>query len=174
MPPGAFRVFGYGSLMWDPEFPHRRAVTGRVHGFHRALCLWSWRYRGTRRRPGLVLGLDRGGSCVGLVFEVDAADRATALELLDRREMITDAYRPVMTRARLAGGRHVPVLGFVMRHDVDQYAGRIPVTDVARIVRHARGERGSNRDYVVNTWRHLEEMGFPCPRLRAVVRALDD
>lgn len=172
MPPGAFRVFGYGSLMWNPDFPHRRVLPARVHGYHRALCLWSWNYRGTRERPGLVLGLDHGGSCVGLVFEVPAAEREAALRCLDAREMINRAYRPVMARARLADGRCVPVLSFVVRRDLAQYAGKLAPEEAVRIIHGARGARGPNRDYVLNTVRHLEEMGCPCPRLRVVAQRL--
>ena len=173
LPAGGFWVFGYGSLMWQPEFPHEESQPARVHGYHRALCLWSWRYRGSREAPGLVLGLDRGGSCPGIAFRVAAAHRERALRLLDDREMINRSYRPLMLPARLADGRRVRLLTFVISRDTPQYAGKLELAHIVEVVRHARGERGPNRDYVLNTVEHLQQMGFPCARLRAVARGLE-
>src|SRR5688500_12422581 len=72
LPQGDLWVFGYGSLMWSPGFAYKQKAPGRLHGYHRALCILSTRYRGTRRKPGLVMGLCRGGSCWGMAFRVEA------------------------------------------------------------------------------------------------------
>jgi len=173
VPPGGFWVFGYGSLMWQPGFPHEESQPARVHGYHRALCLWSWRYRGSRETPGLVLGLDRGGSCPGMAFRVPRRHREQALRLLDDREMGNRSYRPLMLPARLADGRRVRLLTFVISRDNPQYAGKLEFARIVEVVHHAYGERGPNRDYVLNTVDHLAAMGFPCARLRAVARALE-
>ena len=85
-------LFGYGSLMWNPGFPHRVAEPALLHGWHRSFCIYSHRYRGTPERPGLVLGLDRGGSCRGMAFRVGAAHAAEALHYLWEREMVGGVY----------------------------------------------------------------------------------
>ena len=89
--PADYWVFGYGSLMWDPGFPYDAALPGLLVGYHRQFCLYSYRYRGTRERPGLVLGLDRGGSCRGVVYRVpDDAVAATKAYLWERELGIVD------------------------------------------------------------------------------------
>src|SRR5713101_5069184 len=74
LPAGEMWVFGYGSLMWSPCFSYGEKRLARVHGYHRALCILSTRYRGTHRKPGLVMGLCPGGSCWGMAFRIDARD----------------------------------------------------------------------------------------------------
>ena len=102
--PGDLWVFGYGSLLWNPGFGFAEARAARLVGHHRALCITSHRYRGTVERPGLVLGLDRGGSCLGLAYRVDAADAAAVRDYLREREMVTGAYREGLRPVRLADG----------------------------------------------------------------------
>src|SRR5438045_3660352 len=95
---GDLWVFGYGSLMWRPDFPFRERVEARLIGAHRALCVYSFFHRGTPERPGLVLGLDRGGTCRGIAFRVAAADRAAAVAYLRAREQVTAVYREAIRR----------------------------------------------------------------------------
>ena len=99
-----FWVFGYGSLMWRPGFAHLRAVPARLYGFHRQLCVYSHVHRGTPERPGLVLGLDRGGSCHGLAFEVAVSNREATLSYLRAREQVTSVYRGRPCQPRDLGG----------------------------------------------------------------------
>ncbi len=63
-------VFAYGSLMWNPGFAVRETRPARLHGFHRAFCIYSEHYRGTPEKPGLILGLLAGGSCRGLAHRL--------------------------------------------------------------------------------------------------------
>src|SRR6266849_3851082 len=100
LPQGDLWVFGYGSLMWSPCFSYKRKAPGRAHGYHRALCILSTRYRGTRRRPGLVMGLCRGGSCWGMAFRIDAADVFRTLRRLWNREMPRSEERRVGKECR--------------------------------------------------------------------------
>jgi len=171
-PAGELWVFAYGSLMWDPGFPHDEARHARLHGYHRALCVWSWRYRGTPARPGLVLGLDRGGCCTGIAYHVPPGACRDALAYLAERELQGGVYLPLYRPVRLAGGVAVEALAFVVRRDHPQYAGQLSTERAARTVRGASGRRGPNVDYVANTVTHLERMGMPCRRLRRVLDAL--
>ena len=111
---GDFWVFGYGSLMWRPGFDHLGAVRAHLHGYHRALCVRSYVHRGTEQRPGLVLGLDKGGSCVGLAFRVDTDKRAATIAYLRERELVTHVYKERMLRATLETGQAVEVIGIWM------------------------------------------------------------
>src|SRR5262249_22157026 len=111
-------VFGYGSLMWNPGFEHEEAVPAVVHRYHRRLCDWSFAYRGTRERPGLLLGLDRGGSCAGMAIRVAPHQRRPALAYLFERELdngIADngVYQPKRLPVRM-GDRRVEALVFVV------------------------------------------------------------
>ncbi len=106
-------VFGYGSLIWNPEIDYERAMLARAHGYHRAFCITSRHYRGTAEAPGVVLGLDRGGSCIGLAFRLHRDQRHRAIEHLYAREMLGDVYRPTLAAITLADGSQVRALTFV-------------------------------------------------------------
>lgn len=172
LPAGDIWVFAYGSLMWRPGFPHTRAARAHIHGYHRDLCVWSWVHRGTRAHPGLVLGLDRGGSCVGIAHRVDAAEREAVTEYLYARELVTNVYIPAVRRIRIDGEGAAPALVFVVDRCHRQYAGRVGSALAAETVRAARGESGANIEYFTNTMAHLGELGIHCPRLDRIRRAL--
>lgn len=167
-------VFGYGSLIWHPGFPFEESCPAHVAGHHRALCVWSWEYRGTLERPGLVLGLDRGGSCAGLAYRVAPAERGATIAYLLRRELTTPIYRPLWKHARLADGRSVRALTFAVDRRHGQYAGRPDFARMLEVVTTAAGRRGANAEYVLSTAQHLRELGIPCQRLERVARALDE
>lgn len=159
-PPHDFWVFAYGSLMWNPEFPYRSAVPARVLGYHRALCLYSTHYRGTAERPGLVLGLDRGGSCLGRAYRVAAVDGLQAAATLDRREMLGGVYDPRWVGVRFADGRRDRAYAYVVNRDNPHYAGRLDPEAAAALVLQGVGERGSCVDYLANTVGHMDQLGI--------------
>jgi cation transport protein ChaC len=168
-------VFGYGSLMWRPGFSHAEAVPARLIGAHRALCVYSWVHRGTKERPGLVLGLDRGGSCRGIAFRVEASARDDTIAYLRERELVTSVYREVRRDVRLlASGETVPALAFVVDRHHEQYAGVLPPERLLDFVRESRGRSGANADYVVSTARHLETLGVHDPVLGWLAERLSD
>ena len=148
-------VFAYGSLMWNPGFPHLHSTHARLNGYHRAPCVYSWVYRGSERNPGLVMGLDEGGSCEGIAFRVAAARRDEVIACLDARELVTAVYLKRWLPVSLASGETVEALCYLADRDHAQYAGSLPAAEAARIIRRARGRAGANIDYIVNTWRHL-------------------
>ena len=138
LPPGDLWIFGYGSLMWSPGIPYVQWAPALVFGYHRALCIYSSRWRGTPERPGLVLGLDRGGACRGIAFRVKAADVNLALEALWEREMRRAVYQPRLLRARLPG-RDARVLTFIADPHHVGYAGKLSIRQTARLVATCHG-----------------------------------
>ena len=159
---GDIWVFGYGSLMWNPGFAYLEGQPARLHGYHRAFCLYSHHYRGTEARPGLVLGLDRGGSCLGRAFRIAAADAEAAMDTLIEREMYgheENVYRLIWPDVRL-GTRRVPAACFVINTGHPHYAGKLAPRRIARLVRQGVGSGGSNVEYLRNTIRHLDELGI--------------
>ena len=165
-------VFAYGSLMWNPGFAFAEARPARLFGYHRAFCIWSHRYRGTPRAPGLVLGLIGGGSCAGRVYRVPAARRAATIAKLFRREMITGVYRPMWHAARTPKGV-VTALAFVANRDHKQYAGKLPEARVAAVLGCCKGSRGKGRDYLASTVRHLDALGIDDGPLHRLLDQVD-
>ena len=167
-----FWVFGYGSLIWRPGFPYRTRVKARLAGYHRSLCVHSFVHRGTPERPGLVFGLDRGGSCVGMAFAVTPSDRESVLAYLRERELVTHVYRELVLPVRLVGGPMVRALTYVVDRGHVQYAGRLDALHAAGIVARAHGQSGPNVDYVTSALQHIREMGLKDGWLERVVANL--
>ena len=167
-------VFGYGSLMWRPGFDFIERVPARLIGLHRALCVYSFVYRGTPERPGLVLGLDRGGMCRGIAFRVAAEKRQSTVEYLRAREQVTTVYLEVVRRIELEEPerRQVQALCFIVNRSHVQYAGRLTLAECLHHVRQGHGSSGPNRDYVLETVQALEELGYRETDLHLVAEAL--
>jgi cation transport protein ChaC len=159
---GELWVFGYGSLMWRPGFDFLERVPARLIGLHRALCVFSFVHRGTPEKPGLVLGLDRGGMCRGIAFRVAAAKREATIAYLRSREQVTSVYLETMRRIALEdeARRQVRALTYTVDRGHVQYAGRLSVAESVHYVRQGHGRSGNNRDYVVETVRALEALGY--------------
>jgi len=152
-------VFGYGSLMWQPQFTYLEAIPALLVGAHRALCVASVVHRGSRGRPGLVLGLDVGGRCQGIAFRLAANDARHIRNELKKREQVTLVYREAMRRVQLLNGssRAVRALCFLTDRSHPQYAGSLPVHRQAWMVRDAVGRSGRNADYVLSTLGHMKD-----------------
>ncbi|MBV6273017.1 gamma-glutamylcyclotransferase [Alcaligenaceae bacterium CGII-47] len=169
---GDIWVFGYGSLIWRPEFDYIESRSARVHGYHRSLCIWSRVNRGTPEQPGLVFGLDTGGSCQGKVFRVSATDAAQSLIALWRREMPSAAYIPRWLNCHTSQG---PIQGLVFTTDRkrDGYVPSLPIDQIVPIVHRGHGRYGACTDYVLQTAEALERAGIVDRKLRAIARALN-
>jgi cation transport protein ChaC len=167
-------VFGYGSLMWRPDFEFSERAPAALIGAHRSLCIYSFHHRGTQENPGLVLGLDEGGACRGVVFRVAPDKSDLTLAYLREREQITDVYVETMRPVSLldGSGRELEALCYVVDRAHPQYAGRLSIETQARLVRSAVGRSGANLDYVLNTVRHLEEEGIHDAELMALAAHL--
>ncbi len=159
-------VFGYGSLIWNPEFPVADRRIARASGWHRSFCMRSIHHRGTVAEPGLVLALDRaeGAFCDGVAFAVAKGEEAATLTLLRERELISSAYLETTLRLETAAGG-VEALAYVIDPDHDQYCGGLDLEEQAQIIARATGGRGPNRDYLWSTARHLAELGIADPGL---------
>jgi cation transport protein ChaC len=166
-------VFGYGSLMWRPGFDFVEKSLSAVRGFHRALCIYSHVHRGSPERPGLVLGLDRGGSCHGVAYRIAAPHWPSTLAYLRSREQATAVYLERQVKARLDDGRLVTALTYIADRSHAQYAGKLPRQELLRLVRQGHGQSGRNPDYVRNTHTHLVELGLIDPTLAWLVDHLE-
>ena len=165
-------VFGYGSLIWNPGFAHLSAQQGLLRGAHRSLSIISHHHRGTVDRTGLVFGLTRGGSCRGMVFEVADSDWSAVRAYLEAREQVTAVYRDVMRPVRLADGRNIHALAFLVDERHEQFAGDLDLDQQLAMVRSGIGLSGRNVDYVLNTARHLAELGIRDRQLMALAERL--
>ena len=171
--PPEFWVFGYGSLLWKQGFPYLREERARLEGYHRALCIFSWRHRGTEEQPGLVLGLEGGGACDGMAYLVAESDREATTRYLRDRELTTNVYLERMLPVRLVDeGRDVRCLTYVVDPTHQQYAAPMPLDEAVERIRNATGIGGPNRDYVLNTIDKLHEAGIDDPSLAEIAEKL--
>ncbi len=162
-------LFGYGSLVWNPIVHHEERRVARVHGFHRSFCLWSHVNRGSLQKPGLVLGLDSGGSCRGVAFRIAGGLAPDELRLLWRREMVLGAYQPRWASVDAAGER-VRAIAFFVNRSHPSYAGKLPPETVVRTLVSARGQLGTPAEYLLETVRGLGEHGVRDPYLSELRR----
>jgi cation transport protein ChaC len=169
MAAGEAWIFAYGSLMWDPGFPFLERRPALLRGYHRALCVYSHVWRGTPARPGLVLGLDRGGACRGIAFRVAAGAAPAVLDYLERRERVTGVYRRRELPIR-AGAATVRAVCYVVDRAHPQYAGRLAPAEAARLIRQGVGRGGSNVEYLESTIAHLDALGLREGPLHALAR----
>ena len=172
----AYWVFGYGSLMWRPGFRFSLAHDATLHGYSRSFCIYSYHHRGTPECPGLVLGLDRGGSCLGRVFRVEAPDADEVTAYLDERELIHYPYLSRFLDVEVVIDGHMQRLSaytFVADSEHPDYAGQLPPGDAATMIMRASGINGLNRDYLMKTVRHLEEAGFVDDHLHFLLREVE-
>ena len=171
---GDLWVFGYGSLMWRPGFDALERVPAKLIGMHRALCVYSFVHRGTPEKPGLVMGLDRGGMCRGVAYRVAAAKREETIAYLREREQVTSVYLETIRRIALEDEtrRQVRALCYAVDRGHVQYAGRLSVDESVHYVRQGHGRSGNNRDYVIETVRALEALGYRETELHLIAERL--
>jgi len=167
-------IFAYGSLMWRPGFEAEEVVHARLVGWRRSFCIYSRFHRGSDRRPGLVLGLDRGGMCEGIAFRVSASNARQTLRYLREREQVGSVYREALVPVTLLTGERpeVMALAFLVERAHPSYAGDLPLAEQAHVIRGGIGRSGNNIDYLASTLAHLAALGIrerPLERLQAIV-----
>ena len=164
-------IFGYGSLMWRPGFAHVERCRARLEGYHRAFCISSTHHRGHAKRPGLVLGLDRGGACEGVAYRVAAENVHAVLAYLRKRELINGVYRETQAPLILHDDAHrkVTALAYIAERCHPSYTGALPLNVQAHQIRGARGVSGDNLDYLLSTVLHLTASGIREPELERLV-----
>ena len=167
-------VFGYGSLMWHPGFAYEEVRRATLVGFRRCFCIYSTHHRGNPDRPGLVLGLDRGGACHGLAYRVAPELRQGTHEYLRAREQVSGVYRETLVPVTLDGQPHTQVLAmaYIVERCHPSYAGRLSVAEQARLIGATRGISGTNLDYLINTIEHLDSLRIAEPELNRVLTVI--
>lgn len=165
-------VFGYGSLMWNPDFKFTEKLTGLVSGYHRRLCLKSTVYRGTPDCHGLVFGLDQGDSCQGMAFRIATEHLETELQIVWEREMFAETYIPTWVSVQTKQ-QSVSAITFVINPEHEHYVPDLALEDVAQRVVRAEGKCGSCLDYVQNTVKCLHQLGLRDPALEQLLTLIE-
>tara|TARA_Y100000588_G_scaffold393807_1_gene511241 strand:- start:2798 stop:3367 length:570 start_codon:yes stop_codon:yes gene_type:complete len=168
-------LFGYGSLIWNPAIEYLEKQPMLVCGFHRKFCLKTYLGRGSKNCPGLMLALDKGGSCKGLGYRISSKKAAKELEIIWSREMAMNSYIPRWLSARI-GERKLKVLGFVVNRKLDRYVGKLEDQKTAEFIYRAEGFLGKCSEYLYNTAEQLEYHGLKDKylyRIRDIVHKLE-
>ena len=162
-------IFGYGSLMWNPGFEFVSQTHARIRGFHRSLCVYSLHHRGTEAKPGLVLGLDRGGSCVGVAFQIEPSKWDATMIYLRTREQVSMVYLETLRRVEILGSHQkVEAATYVVDRSHSQYAGKLSHQSLLKHVLQGEGGMGSCQEYVTNTLDHMRQMNIYDKTLEAI------
>lgn len=162
-------VFAYGSLIWRPDFDFTERRPAQLHGWHRALKMWSRINRGTPQCPGLVFGLLSGGSCRGVVFRIPAADGLETMGRLWLREMVTGVYDPRWLSCVTPGGR-VRALAFTLSRRSPNFTGELSDARYREIFAQATGRYGSSLEYARQTLEGLQHHGIHDAALTRLLR----
>jgi len=168
-------VFGYGSLMWNPEVHYDQFQPGLLKGYHRQLCIASLVYRGTPEYPGLVLGLAKGLDCQGMIFHIPSDHVQSELRKIWKREMFDDAYVPqwvdVETKIEPDSDalQTLKAITFIANHGHSCCLDELCLKVQAERVAKAHGTRGPCSDYLFNTLEHLRALGMEDPLLESLL-----
>jgi len=154
-----FWVFGYGSLIWNPAFHFAERERCRVHGYRRSFCMWTLLGRGSEELPGLMLGLEHGGSCTGVVYRIDPEILEVELDIILRRELMSYTYIPTWVKAECEG-RTVKAITFVMDREHERYVCNEPEEKMVRHLATASGPLGRNCDYLFDLTENLTKLDF--------------
>jgi len=164
-----FWIFAYGSLMWNPEFAWDARHVATIRGYHRAFRIWSRINRGTPENPGLVLTLECGGSCRGLVYRISPDRVQEEMSRIWKREMTFGSYRPKWLNC-VVGDETLRALAFTVNRTCSGYAGRIPMEVVVEAIASAKGRYGPAHDYLFKTTETLRQHGIRDERVEQLAQ----
>lgn len=169
-------IFGYGSLIWRPGFEYEESAIAKLQGGHRTFCVRSIRYRGTPKHPGLVFGLDAGGTCTGMVFRVKSVLYPEIRAYLRERELCTNVYKEAFKTVDLQDGtkRRVKALTYVVDCNHRLYVRSLPYDLIAHILRTKSGRSGPNIDYFLNTLTHLRQLEIFDPYMERLANIMGE
>ena len=164
-------IFGYGSLMWRPGFAFVEAVPARLTGYRRCFCIYSVNHRGAPKRPGLVLGLDRGGVCDGVAYRIAPEHARATADYLRVREQVNGVYREAHLPVTLheAERREVLAQAYIVERAHPSYTGPLTALQQAHLIRGAKGISGTNLDYLINTLAHLATLDIHASDLQRIL-----
>ncbi len=169
--PDQIWVFAYGSLLWNPAFRFTERRIGRVYGYHREFCLRTEIGRGSPEMPGLILGLEAGGSCRSVAYRIAEEEVNTELDLIWRREMLSSVYRPTWVTVH-DGEDRLPAVTFVIDTRDERYVGDLDRAQMVQAIALASGSLGRCCDYLFETVDHLRALGIRDRRLEALADAV--
>ncbi|MDI1286007.1 MAG: gamma-glutamylcyclotransferase [Reyranella sp.] len=162
-------IFAYGSLMWNPALEFAESSPSRVEGWRRSFCFWTPYGRGSPELPGLMLGLEGGGSCEGIAYRLAPHQVRSELEILWNREMLSGVYQATWVPTLLRDGRTVTAVTFVVEPAHCQYCGDLSMERAAHHIAFAEGRRGACRDYLTNTAEHARLLGIHDPYIEELM-----
>ncbi len=161
-------IFGYGSLIWNPSFTFDLRKKAHLFGYHRRFCLRTTITRGSPEKPGLVLGLDRGGSTKGMVFRIPESAASKECDVIWKREMLSGAYEPSWVKVKGPGDEVVKAITFIIRRDHPSFVAPQPELECVKIIAEASGIIGSNTEYLLKTEAALSAEGISDPKLTRI------
>ena len=161
-------IFAYGSLLWNPTVDYEDEFLAKVYGFHRSFCMKTNLGRGSFKNPGLMLGLDKGGSCQGSAFKLRNSEAIKNIDILFRREMVTGAYKPKLLKTILVNGRKVLSLAFTVDKKHKNYFQDKEIQTKAKMISNAHGFLGTCEEYFQNTLESLSELNIVDSEMTAI------
>lgn len=168
-----FRVFAYGSLIWNPAIEIESIYKCSIEGYHRSFCFWTVLGRGSEDQPGLMMGLESGGCCDGVAYSIAPEKLETELDLLFRREMMSYVYKPTWVKAKYQDKNlniGDDMLTFVVDPENDRFCGDIDEQTIIKSLALAEGPIGRNCDYLFQLVEHLQRLGFEDPQMTDLAR----
>jgi len=161
-------IFGYGSLLWNPTISYETQYLAKIYGFHRSFCMKTHLGRGSFKNPGLMLGLDKGGSCIGSAYKLNKDDAIKNIDILFKREMVTGAYKPKLLKTKLDNNEIVFSLAFTVDKKHKNYFNDKNTSVKARMISKANGFLGTCREYFEYTLESLEELNIADKQMKAI------